>query len=64
LSPLYSSSVFSLSTITVPNNVHNALGHPRWQQGMIDEMLALEHSITWELVPLPPVKKHVGCRWV
>jgi len=31
---------------------------------MIDEMQALEHNGTWELVPLPPGKKPVGCRWV
>ena len=31
---------------------------------MIVEMQALEHSDTWELVPLLPGKKVVGCRWV
>lgn len=31
---------------------------------MIDEMQALEHKNTWDLVPLPPGKKPVGCRWV
>ena len=31
---------------------------------MIDEMQALEHNGTWELVPLPQGKKPVGCRWV
>ena len=31
---------------------------------MIDEMQALEHNGTWELVPFPPGKKHVGCQWV
>lgn len=31
---------------------------------MISEMHALDHSITWELVPLPPDKKAVGCRRV
>jgi len=29
---------------------------------MVDEMSALEHSGTWELVPLPPKKLVVGCR--
>jgi len=28
---------------------------------MIDEMQALELNDTWELVPLPPGKKPVGC---
>lgn len=31
---------------------------------MIDEMQSLEHNGTWDLVPLPPGKKVVGCRWV
>ena len=31
---------------------------------MIDEMQALEHNGTWELVPLPPGKKPADCRWV
>jgi len=28
------------------------------------EMKALHHNGTWELVPLPPTKKTVGCKWV
>ena len=31
---------------------------------MIDEMQALKDNGTWELVPLPPGKTTVGCRWV
>jgi len=31
---------------------------------MIDEMNALEHSGTWEFIPLPRGKNSVGCRWV
>ena len=31
---------------------------------MIDKMQALESNDTWELIPLPPDKKTVGCRWV
>jgi len=64
LSPPYFSFVSSLSTIKVPNNVDEALGHPGWRQAMIDEMQTLEHSGTWELVSLPPGRKPVGCRWV
>ena len=56
--------ILSLSTIKVPKNVDEALGHPRWRQTMIDEMQALEHNGTWELVSLPLGKKPVGCRWV
>lgn len=31
---------------------------------MIDEMAALESNQTWTLVPSPPMKSTVGCRWV
>ena len=31
---------------------------------MEDEMDALHHNGTWDLVPLPPGKRTVGCRWV
>ena len=64
LSPSYSSFVFSLSSLTVPSNVHEALNHPGWKQAMIDEMKTLENNDTWELVTLPLGKKTVGCRWV
>ncbi|XP_057434172.1 uncharacterized protein LOC130726869 isoform X2 [Lotus japonicus] len=31
---------------------------------MEEEMLALEHNATWDLVPLPAGKQAVGCKWV
>ena len=31
---------------------------------MIEEMTALDHNGTWELVSLLPCKTVVGCRWV
>ncbi|PNX90820.1 receptor-like protein kinase [Trifolium pratense] len=41
-----------------------ALSHPKWRQTMIDETCALQSSGSWELVPLPPGKSLVGCRWL
>ena len=64
LSPSFYSFVSSLSSVSIPKNLCEALDHPGWRQAMIDEMQALEHNGTWELVPLPPGKKPVGCRWV
>jgi hypothetical protein len=64
LSPSYHSFIASLSFISIPKNVCEALDHPGWRQAMIDEMQALGHNGTWDLVPLPPGKKPVGCRWV
>lgn len=56
LSPSYYSFVSSISSISIPKNVFEALNHPGWRQAMIDEMQALEHNDTWDLTPLPPVR--------
>ena len=64
LSPFYFSFVSSISSLTIPKNIHEALDRPRWQQAMIVEIQALESNGAWELVPLPLGKKTVGCRWV
>ncbi|RDX63451.1 hypothetical protein CR513_58115, partial [Mucuna pruriens] len=64
LSPSYFSFVSSVSSITIPKSICEALNHPGWGQAMIVEMQALEQSGTWELVSLPSGKKAVGCRWV
>ena len=37
---------------------------PLWVQAIHVELQALETSITWDIVPLPIVKKPIGCKWV
>ena len=64
LSSSYCTVVSSLSSISVPKNVSEALSDPGWTQAMVDEMTALHTNGTWDLVPLPPGKSLVGCRWV
>ena len=64
LSPSYCTVVSSLSSISVPKNVSEALSDPRWTQAMVEEMTALHANGTWDLVSLPPGKSLVGCRWV
>jgi len=64
LSLSYCSLLSSVSSIPIPKNVKEALDHPGWRQAMIAEIQALEHNHTWELMPLLPGKKAVGCRWV
>lgn len=64
LSPAYYAFVSTISSITVPKTIQEALSHKGWRQAMIDEMTALESNNTWELVPLPAGKSIVGCRWV
>ena len=44
--------------------MHEALSHPGWKQAMVEEMVALHSTSTWDLVTLPAGKSPVGCRWV
>jgi hypothetical protein len=60
----YYAFVSTKSAISIPKTVKEAVSHPRWRQAMIDEMTALESTGTWKLVPHPPEKSTVGCRWV
>lgn len=38
--------------------------HPGWQEEMTKEIDALLANETWDVVPLPPRKKELPCRWV
>eukprot|EP00256_Glycine_max_P061407 XP_014630499.1 O-fucosyltransferase 9 isoform X2 [Glycine max] len=60
----YFNLISSISPLIIPKNIHEALDHLGWRQAIAVEMQALESSGTWELVPLPPGKQMVGCRWV
>jgi len=41
-----------------------AVGNPKWDNAMDEEMAALDANATWELVALPEDKKTIGCKWV
>ena len=64
LSPSHYACLSSLSSVSIPKTAGEAFAHPGWRQAMVDEMCALQNSGTWDLVPLPPGKSVVGCRWV
>ncbi|WJZ81639.1 hypothetical protein VitviT2T_001472 [Vitis vinifera] len=64
LSESNKSFVNQLSTVAIPNSVHEALADPRWKATMNEEMKSLQKNETWELVECPPGKKPVGCRWI
>ena len=64
LSSQYSAFISTLSSISLPKTVHEALSHPSWTQAMVEEMVAMHSTSTWDLVTLPAGKSHVGCRWV
>ena len=51
-------------TYTEPMNVKQALLDPKWRAAMKEEFDALQKNNTWSLVPLPPNRKAIGCKWV
>ena len=64
LSSPYSTFIFTLSSVSLPTTVHEALSHPGWKQAMVEEIVALHSTSTWDLVTLPTGKSSVGCHWV
>jgi hypothetical protein len=64
LSPESKAYTSTLDSYPIPRNVITALAHPGWRQAMEDELGALRDNHTWDLEPLPPGKRIVGCRWV
>ena len=64
LSSPYSAFISTLSSISLPHTVHEALSHPGWKQAMVEEIVVLHSTGTWDIVPLLAGKSPVGCRWV
>ena len=52
-----------LLTHAVPKTVKTALKDPKWKDAMDEEMVALLKNNTWELVPKPPTRQPIGCKW-
>ena len=46
LSSSYSAFISTLSSISLPNTVHEALSHSSWKQAMVEEMAALHSTDT------------------
>jgi hypothetical protein len=47
-----------------PTSFEHAIGNPKWDNAMDEEMVALDVNDTWELVALRKGKKAIGCKWV
>ena len=53
LSSPHSTFVYAISSISLPKNTNEALSHLGWRQAMVDEMVALHSTDTWDLIVLP-----------
>lgn len=53
-----------LLTTAEPKSVKLALQDPKWLAAMKEEFNTLQQNNTWTLVPLPPNRKPIGCKWV
>jgi hypothetical protein len=42
----------------------HAIGNPKWDNAMDDQMAVLDANATWELVALLKDKKVIQCKWV
>ncbi|CAL9023862.1 unnamed protein product, partial [Prunus brigantina] len=61
----YSASVQPVDYSQVePSSFKAASTTSAWQSAMREEIEALHAQGTWDLVPLPPQKNLVGCKWV
>jgi hypothetical protein len=47
-----------------PHTYIEVVGNPLWEADMKEEHDSLLENQTWDLVPLPPVRKLVRCKWV
>lgn len=53
-----------LLTHVEPKSVKLALKDLKWFTAMKEEYAALMKNNTWTLVPLPPNREPIGCKWV
>lgn len=64
LSPTHKHFLLSVSTDFEPSFYHEAVKHTPWRKAMDEEIVAMERTHTWSLVPLPPGHRAVDCKWV
>ena len=65
LGPTFKSFVMVVnSTPSNPTSFHQAMQYPEWRAVMDKEIEALDVTNAWSLVPLPPGKSPIGCKWV
>lgn len=61
---VFSIQVDKESEIKEPQSFASTVKSIQWQTAMKEEMDDLIQQQTWKLVPLPPDKNLVGCKWI
>lgn len=64
LSATYRSSLATFTSVVEPKTFQEASTDPLWVEAVKSEITALPNNNTCELVPLPPGKVSIGCKWV
>lgn len=60
----YSHFLANISVSPEPTTFYQASKHIDWCKAMATELAALDANHTWDIVPLPPGKGVVSCRWL
>ena len=59
---IFKPKVYTASLL--PSSAKKALLDPKWLTAMQEEYHALIRNDTWTLMPLPPGRSAIGCKWV
>ena len=62
--PLPKCLQISLSIPPEPTYFASAIKQPEWVEAMQSEFKALIDNKTWKLVPRPPNRPIIGCKWI
>ena len=55
---------FAFLADSEPVRLADAIQHPKWQEAMNEELMAIEKKNTWQLTDLPKAHKIIDVKWV
>lgn len=64
LSSSYKTFLAAIHSFFEPQSYKETIATPEWRSAIEEELAALQNTDTWELVPFPPDKNVIGCKWV